>query len=147
MQFKGFILLIVFSFVSIYSLAQDCELGLNEESSEMLIKVFQLNEDQISKMETWQAELEIKTKTLEDEIQLLLDTHPQSSTQELTNLAGKYERLQQSMLAASREADVFLLSTFNKKQYERYLMLCHEVVRRPIKVVPVSLQGTISIPD
>jgi hypothetical protein len=47
----------------------------------------------------------------------------------------------------SRETDVSLLSIFNEKQYERYIMLCDEARRRPIKVVPLALQGNAEIKD
>jgi len=147
MQFKGFILLVVFSFLSFFGVAQECTLGVSEKSSEILIKVFQLNEEQIAKMETWQAELQLKTKSIEDEIQVLLDTHPQSSPQELTTLADKYQKLQQKIIKVSRDTDVSLLSIFNENQYERYLMLCNEARRRPIKVIPVALQGSTTIDD
>jgi CRISPR/Cas system-associated protein endoribonuclease Cas2 len=146
MQFKGFIL-VVFSLTSFFVAAQECVLGVSEKSSEILIKVFQLNEEQVAKMEVWQAELQLKTKALEDEIQLLLDTHPQSSPQELTTLADKYQQLQQKIVNVSRETDVSLLSIFNEKQYERYIMLCDEARRRPIKVVPLALQGNAEIKD
>lgn len=147
MQIKGFLLLIVFSLTPFFVAAQECTLGVSEKSSEVLIKVFQLNEEQVAKMETWQAELELKTKSLEDEIQLLLDTHPQSSPQELITLAEKYQLLQQKIVNVSRETDISLLSIFNEKQYERYLMLCNEARRVPIKVIPATLHGSADIKD
>lgn len=147
MQLERILPVLFFSFFSFLGNAQDCTLGLNEKSSELFIKIFQLNEAQISKMEKWQAELQIETKTIEDEIEQVLASQPQSTPEELTALADKYLVLQQKIVAASRATDELMLSTFNEKQYERYLMLCHEVIRRPIRVVPMGLKTTIVDPE
>ena len=147
MQLERFLLVFIFAFFSFFGYAQDCTLGLNEKSSDLLIKIFQLNEDQIYKMEKWQAELAIETKAIEDEIERLLASQPQSSPEELTALADKYLVYQQKIVAASRATDELMLSTFNKKQYERYLMLCYEVIRRPIRVVPMGKKTTSIDPE
>ncbi len=147
MQLERFLPVLIFSFFSFLGIAQDCTLGLNEKSSELFIKIFQLNEAQVSKMEKWQTELQLETKTIEEEIENLLASQPQSTPEELTALADKYLVLQQKIVDASRATDELMLSTFNEKQYKRYLMLCYEVIRRPIRVVPMGLKTTIVDPE
>ncbi len=127
--------------------AQDCTLDVGGKNTDILIKVFQMNEAQISKMETLRAELAIETKVIEDEIQKLFDNHPQSSPEELETLSNKYKVFQEKIVMASKATDKMLLSSFNEKQYERYLELCYEAVRRPIKVKPIGLTDTISTPE
>jgi len=137
------LVLLVFSF---QGNAQDCTLDVGGKNSDMLIKIFQMNEAQISDMEALRAELEIETKVIEDEIQKLFDNHPQSTPEELTTLSNKYKVLQQKIVMASKATDKMLLSTFNEKQYERYVELCYEAIRKPLKVVPVSLKDTLDQP-
>lgn len=139
-----FFTLLVFPFLGS---AQDCTLDIGGKNTDMLIDVFQLNGEQISQMEAWQAELEIETKTIEAAIQKLFDTQPQSSPEELTILADKYKVLKEKMVSASAATDKKLLEIFNKKQYERYIGLCTEALRRPIKVVPVIVQDTLVNPE
>ncbi|GAB5475255.1 MAG: hypothetical protein Mars2KO_33540 [Maribacter sp.] len=127
--------------------AQECTLDIGGKNTETLIKVFQLNDTQIAQMETWSAELTIQNKETEDAIQKLFDSHPQSSHEELLTLANKYKALQQKIVDASWEADKKLLTVFNDKQYERYLQLCMEAVRRPIKVVPTGVRDSIVDPE
>jgi len=132
---------------SLSGIAQDCTLDVGGKNTETLIKVFQMNEAQISKMEALRAELEIETKIIEDEIQKLFDNHPQSSTEELTTLSNKYKVFQEKIVQAAKATDKMLLSSFNEKQYDRYLELCYEAIRKPIKVVPVVLKDTVVTPE
>ncbi len=136
-----------FSFFSFWGSAQDCTLDIGGKNSEILVKAFQLNEVQIQKMEAWSAELAVTNKAVEDDIQKLFDTHPQSTPEELTTLAEKYKTLQQKMVNASRETDKRLLTIFNELQYKRYLQLCTEAIRRPIKVMPVGVRDSIVDPE
>ncbi|MFK7813919.1 MAG: hypothetical protein AB8B59_15595 [Maribacter sp.] len=139
-----FFILLLFSF---WGNAQDCTLDIGGKNTDILIRVFQMNADQINKMETLRAELDIETKIIEDEIQKLFDNHPQSTPDELTTLANKYKVMQEKIVMASRATDKLLLTEFNEKQYDRYLELCYEAVRKPIKVVPVTLKDTIIDPE
>lgn len=139
-----FFILLLYSFCGN---AQDCTLDVGGKNSDILIKVFQMNAEQISKMETLRAELGIETKVIEDEIQKLFDNHPQSTPEELMTLSEKYKIFQEKIVMASKATDKMLLSSFNVKQYDRYLELCYEAVRMPIKVVPVSLKDTIVNPE
>lgn len=124
--------------------AQDCTLDIGGENSEAVMTIFQLNDTQQSTMESLKGELQITTKGLEDEIQKLFDTHPQSTQEELITLSDKYKVLKQKMMNASWEADAQLLATFNSKQYQRYLDLCKEALRKPIKIIPVSYKDSIA---
>ncbi len=113
----------------------------------MLKNVFQLSDGQIGQMEAWSAELKLETRAVEDSVQKLFAEHPQSSTEELAILADKYKVLQQQLVAASRTADKNLLSIFNDKQYERYLALCYDAIRKPIKVVSLPQNDSIADPE
>jgi len=128
-------------------MAQDCTLDIGGKNTDTLIGVFQMSKEQISQMETWRAELDIEIKVFEDEIQKLFDNHPQSTPEELNTLAGKYKVFQQKIVDASKATDKNLLAIFNTKQYERYLELCHEAIRKPIQVVPLVLKDSIEAHD
>ncbi len=132
---------------SLNGIAQDCTLDVGGKNFDILIKVFQMNAQQISKMETLRAELGVETKVMEDEIQKLFDNHPQSTPEELTTLSKKYTVFQEKIVMASKAADKMLLSSFNEKQYDRYLELCYEAIREPIKVIPLRLNDSIVAPE
>jgi len=121
------------------TMSQECTLNIGGENSETIISVFQLNENQKEQLEILSAELSITTKEIEDSIQNLFDTHPQSTPQELTDLAEKYEGYKLKLVNASAQKDKDLLALFNVKQYERYVDLCREALLEPIKVNPVPL--------
>ena len=147
MYLKAFVSVLFFSFYALIGSAQECTLDIGGKNTETLIKVFQLNEAQIAEMETWSTELAVANKVLEEDIQKLFDSHPQSNPEELTTLAEKYRVLQSKMVNASREADEKLLTIFNERQYERYLQLCSEALRRPIRVVPIGIKDSIVNPE
>ncbi len=140
---KTFYFLLVLFFLSFSGYGQNCTLDIGGKNIDLIVKIFQLNQAQVETMENLRAELEIKAKTIEDEIQKLFDHHPQSSPEELTTLAGKYKVLQQELVVASFKSDKKLLETFNEKQYLRYLNLCNEALRDPIRIVPISIGDSI----
>lgn len=146
MYLKAFLSVLAFLAMVLQANAQECTLDIGGKHTETLIKIFQLSSTQITQMETWSAELEVQNKALEEDIQQLFDTHPQSTTEELATLAEKYKALQQKMVDASWQADKKLLTIFNERQYERYLQLCMEAVRRPIKVVPTGVRDSLVDP-
>ncbi len=123
--------------------AQDCTLDIGGDNTDMMVEVFQLSGEQIKTMENLKSDLEIQTKSLKEDIQKLFNDHPQSSTEELQVLADKYRVLEQKIMDASWECDKKLLTTFNEKQYRRYLDLCHEAFRKPIKIIPVAVKDTV----
>ncbi|MFS4494534.1 hypothetical protein [Maribacter sp. 2308TA10-17] len=147
MYFKVIVPFIALVLFSISGNAQDCTLDVGGKNTDILVKVFQMNAEQISKMEALRAELQIETKVIEDEIQKLFNEHPQSTPEELTVLSEKYKVFQQKIVMASKAADKTLLSSFNEKQYDRYLELCYEAVRKPIKVQPLVVKDTIVDPE
>ncbi|WP_373518270.1 hypothetical protein [Pricia sp.] len=123
--------------------AQNCTLDIGGKHAETMVTVFQLNEAQVATMETLQRLLAVETGHLEEQIEKLLAEHPQSTEEELIKLADKYKVLQQKIVTASYESDKKLLSEFNAKQYERYLLLCKAAIRRPIDVVPKIYNDSI----
>lgn len=147
MFLKTLSMFLIFFLFSLKGIAQDCTLDIGGKNSDILVQVFQMNEEQISQVEVWSAELKIEIKVVEDEIKKLFDNHPQSTPEELTTLAGKYKIFQQKIVAASKATDTRLLSIFNVKQYDRYLELCNEALRKPIRVVPVNLEDAIVDPE
>lgn len=133
----------VFLFVISISSAQvhECTLDIGGKNSENVSEIFQLNEGQNSHLEELRIGYLIAYKTFEEQSRKLLDEHPQSTSEDLTTLAVKYRVLQENITAASRAIDEELLSSFNQKQYNLYLSLCHEAFRRPIEVTPVIYDG------
>ena len=115
---------------------RDCMLGLGGSSAETIIQVFQLNKEQIQKMDEWTAELKLSNKVYQEEITQLFDTHPQSKTEDLEALATKYKVLKDQVLANTKDYDRRLLMLFNPKQYDRDLELCATANRIPFQVIP-----------
>lgn len=135
---KYIIFLFFFGLLVFSSKAQDrdCMLGLGGSSAETIIQVFQLNKDQILKLDEWTAELKLSNKVYQDEITQLFDTHPQSKTEDLEALATKYKVLKDQVIVNTKEYDKRLLMLFNPKQYDRYLELCAAANRIPFQVIP-----------
>ncbi|WP_276167650.1 hypothetical protein [Zobellia alginiliquefaciens] len=136
----GFIVCLMFFSVGN---AQNCTLDIGGKNSDTIKTIFQLNEEQIGIMEALQGELAVTTKSLEEQIEKLLAQHPQSTEEDLIKLAEKYRALQQELVRAAYDSDKQLLSVFNMKQYERYLQLCNEAIRIPIKVVPKTYETPV----
>ncbi|MEA1787082.1 hypothetical protein U1E44_13360 [Arenibacter sp. GZD96] len=116
--------------------AQDCTLDLAGTKLDTFIKIFQLNDTQTAQAEQWQAEVQLHLNVLEEEATTLLAKQPQHTPEELTALAQKYRAVQDKMIGISANYDVKLVSVLNEKQYQRYLDLCGEAVRRPLERNP-----------
>lgn len=125
---------LVFGLLSVVMSAQDCMLNIGGKDKETIIEIFQLNEEQQTKLETWSAELAVKTKLIEDQSALLFKEHPQSNEQEMNTLATKYKAYQDQMVALSKEYDSKLLALFNERQYQRYVDLCKAAYLKPLVV-------------
>ena len=123
---------------NIYSQLEDCSLDIGGQDTEVLIGVFQLNEEQQTYLETWRGELSVRARTIEDQIKQLLASHPQSTEADLLNLSKKYAQLKDQLVAITLEYDQKMLGTFNPKQYEFYRELCKEALRRPLVPVPLE---------
>ncbi len=124
---------------------QDCTLGLGGSDSGVIVQVFQLNEEQQSKMQGWEGELQRYHEGMADKIRQLFDTHPQNTTEELQQLASKYRVLKDEIVATAVAYDRKLLAIFNQRQYQRYQELCQEAGRQPMDV-PLSMPP-IAAPD
>ncbi|NER10722.1 hypothetical protein SAMN06265375_102298 [Muriicola jejuensis] len=135
---KKLILTLFLVCLSVWVRAQntECMLGIGGKDTETIIQVFQLNEEQVQKMEDLRAELSLQNKAYQEEIRILFDSHPQSTTEELEALATKYKALKDRVLENAREYDIRLLQLFNPRQYDRYLELCASAQRVPYQVVP-----------
>lgn len=129
--------LFVLLFLCNMGMAQECTLGIGGRDAETIIQVFQLNEEQVKKMNELRGALDIESSPIEEEIKQLLETHPQSTPEELTELAAKFKVLESKIVHISRSYDQRLLAFFNQKQFQRYVELCHEVVRTPLKIEPI----------
>lgn len=113
---------------------QDCTLDIASADTELMIKLFQLNEEQTTSLENLQAEIEVKNRVLYDQIKWLFDNHPQDTEEDLSNMAKKYDVMQRQIMANSRIYDQKFLGTLNERQYERYTILCEEAMRKPLLV-------------
>lgn len=134
MGIKFFFINILLVFLVTQARSQDCTLGIGGKDKDVIIQVFQLNEAQITKLETWGGELKIKTKLKEDELKQLLSEHPQSTQEDLFLLAKKYKNIEQEIIDISLSYDKKLLAIFNERQYSRYMDLCKEASRSPLRV-------------
>ncbi|SHI47771.1 hypothetical protein SAMN04487911_102189 [Arenibacter nanhaiticus] len=119
------------SFISLHA-QNDCGLGIGISDTNNIIQVFQLNGEQVAKLKEFIAALEVETRGIEEAETTLFEKHPQSTAEELTDLAKKYEALQLQMVAVSRKYDLKVLALLNEKQYDRYISLCKEVSRKPL---------------
>lgn len=117
---------------------RDCMLGLGGTASETIIQVFQLNQEQIAKMDEWKAALSQENKLIQDKITVLFDSEGQSSEEALQAMANTYRGLKDKVIENSKAYDKKLLNIFNEKQYQRYIALCKEAGRIPIAVLSPS---------
>lgn len=123
--------------------AQECGLGIGGRDTDLIIQVFELSESQQGLLNTWVSELEAENAAIQQKARELLDSHPQSTTEELEVLGRKYQEFKEMMLANALRYDRMLLGTFSDLQYERYAKLCNEVRRSPMP----PLSGSDRNPD
>ncbi len=112
--------------------AQICILDLGSKYSEQIKQVFQLKEAQITAIDQFKVQLNKEITILQAKVKSLLETHPQSNPDELLVLAKKHKELEDQMFDATVLYDQKLISLFNEKQYERYVLLCNEAKRTAI---------------
>ena len=89
------------------------------------------------------AELKYRNELLNNQADNILKRHPQSSEAELMVLAEKYTIIRDSISSVQRMIDIRTLKLFNLKQYQRYLELCNEAFRQPLRIVPANYQDSI----
>lgn len=133
---QKFLLLLAFCAVSPTVWSQQCTLGIGGPDTDLIIQVFMLDGQQQQKLHQWAEALEAENAPLEARVRTLLETHPQSTQEELAALGHKFEALKETMVENARKYDRLLLGTFNPGQYERYADLCHEVNRQPMAPLP-----------
>jgi hypothetical protein len=126
-------ILLLFIFFTSMGQTADCTLGIGGKDTETIIKVFQLNDEQLVQMEAWIQKLNKSNELIEEQIDVLLDKHPQSNEEELQTLADKFKPLRAQIIANSKICDQKLVGILNENQYRRYIDLCTEAMRRPLK--------------
>lgn len=124
--------LLFFVFFTGFGQTADCTLGIGGKDTETIIKVFQLSAEQLVQMEGWILELKKSNEKIEEQINHLLDDHPQSNEEELQTLAEKFKVLRTEIITNSKICDQKLVGIFNENQYKRYIALCEEAVRIPL---------------
>ena len=115
---------------------EDCSLAIGVTDTDTIIQIFQLKEEQITKLEEFKVALELEIKFLDEERQNLFENHPQSTPEELTALGEKHRVLEDKIKQVFLKYDLQLLALFNEKQYDRYAALCQEVSRIPLVIRP-----------
>ncbi|TDS16949.1 hypothetical protein DFQ03_1438 [Maribacter caenipelagi] len=123
----------------------DCILGVGVTSDSIISDIFQLNEMQHEKLESFSAEIKYRNDILSNELENVKSRHPQSSVTELRQLADKYKVVMDSMAAVQEMIDKKMLALFNSNQYELYLSLCKDASRSAYIVVPAVYTDSISI--
>ncbi len=131
---------VIFLLVSqwLYPQVEDCTLDIAGQDTDIIVDIFQMNDDQKTRLETLIAELEFARRPLEEEQRRILNEHPQSTESDLHNLAKKYSILNNKLVDLSVEYDQMLLGIFNDKQFAYYISLCEEAARRPLN--PIRLE-------
>ncbi|QWX82740.1 hypothetical protein H0I23_09695 [Cellulophaga sp. HaHaR_3_176] len=134
MTYKHIIALFVFSLTSVFATSQVCILDIGSKNSEKVIETFQLKEKQLETLKVLKDDVKLATDAIDEKVKVLLETHPQSTPEELTVLAEKHKELEEEMFGVIIEYDQKLISIFNEKQYERYVLLCNTASRTPITI-------------
>lgn len=112
---------------------KNCYLNIAAQAKETFAGVFQLNDEQMGKLELLSREIADSNAQLEAQIQKLLDSHPQTTEEELIKLSDEYRGLKDQYMAQNRAYDKKFLQLLNPKQYQRYMDLCQEAGRVPIE--------------
>lgn len=141
---KPFYLFLGLLLLTFFGQAQECTLDIGGKNHKTIVDIFQLNAEQQATMEALRDTLLTTQQSIEEDIQKLFSSHPQSTEAELITLSDKYKVLKEKMVNISWESDKELLQTFNPKQYDRYLNLCAEALRKPIEIIPVSYKDSIA---
>ena len=133
---KSIFLLLGALFACFTANAQDCTLAIGGKDADIIIQVFQMNNEQIAKMEVWKMELAKETEAAQEQANQLLASQPQGTPEDLEKMAIKYKEIQDRVAEISKSYDKKLLAIFNEKQYRRYVGLCREIYLKPLVVIP-----------
>lgn len=112
---------------------QDCTLGIGNKDTEVIYEVFKLSEEQKVVAEVLAAEYQKNSLLIQKKVDQLFESHPQGNPEDLQLMARKFDSLKIQLSSMSRSYDQKLLGLFNEKQYEVYLQLCNEVMRKPLR--------------
>lgn len=121
----------------------DCILGVGVTKDSVLVSVFQLNQMQTQKLNSYSEEVKYRQDILNNTLENIRKRHPQSTVAELSKLASEYNTVMDSMVAVQAMIDKKLLSLFNAKQYKLYSTLCMEASRSPFAVAPTVYTDTL----
>ncbi|MEL7270007.1 MAG: hypothetical protein AAGL34_10555 [Bacteroidota bacterium] len=113
---------------------KECPLGIGSVHDSDIVEIFQLNEEQQTKLKNWSAELGIRNDMLKEKARVLLKKHEESPPDVLLTMSKKYRTILDSMQSNSRMMDKRLLGIFNKKQYNFYVELCSGLSLTPLYV-------------
>ena len=123
----------------------DCILGVGVVNDSVLIEIFQLNPKQSKELVNYSAEIKYRNEILDNKLANIRKRHPQSSVQELSNLATAYNVIMDSMHLVQAMVDKRLLTLFNQKQYSLYRNLCLEASRSPFIVAPTIYVDSVVV--
>ncbi|MDX1327509.1 MAG: hypothetical protein R3299_07355 [Arenibacter sp.] len=112
---------------------KECSLGIGVSNMDTVEQVFQLNAAQKEQLQTFHEAVGVETKLLEEERKELFKSHPQTTPEDFETLEAKRLALENKVKAVFTKYDRKFLALLNEKQYQRYLALCREVERQPIK--------------
>ncbi len=132
-------------FIANVNAQADCILGVGVTSDSIISDIFQLNDMQKEKLESFSGEVKYRNDILSNELENVKSRHPQSSVEELRQLAGKYKVVMDSMARVQEMIDKRMLALFNSNQYKLYLSLCKEASRSAYIITPAVY--TDSIPN
>ncbi|PCE64286.1 hypothetical protein [Sediminicola luteus] len=125
---------VAFLFISFGLTAQDCTLGIATAPLKTLEGVFQLNHGQVVQLKTLKEVVNTQLRREQQKVDNLLASHPQETPEQLTELGKKHELLVEGMETITAEYDIKFLQILNERQYERYMKLCVEVGRIPLRL-------------
>ena len=123
----------------------DCILGVGVVQDSVLIAIFQLNSKQSEELVNYSAEIQYRNEILDNKLANIRKRHPQSTVQELSNLATAYNVIMDSMHLVQTMVDKRLLTLFNQKQYAFYRNLCLEASRSPFIVAPTIYTDSVVV--
>ena len=135
MNSKLLFFVLILIVVSVSVKAQTCILDIGSNNITNITNTFQLNKEQASALDSLRNQLISERDLQEGEVKKLLETHPQSTPEELLVLARKHKALEDSMFETTITYDQKFISLFNERQYERYVLLCQSANRTPIGIL------------
>ncbi|MEP2278460.1 hypothetical protein [Maribacter sp.] len=144
MKFRCLVVLASVLFFANVNAQADCILGVGVTSDSIISDIFQLNDMQKAKLESFSADAKLRSEALNNDLAEVKSKHPQSNVTELRQLADKYKVVMDSMARVQKVMDKKMLALFNSNQYELYLSLCKDASRSAYIVTPAVYGDSIS---